>query len=276
MLRLCLLSRPDRSQTVAQRVADQLRARYRRAEIVWGGPGPNAADASVVAQRIEATMRRCQVVLVIIGPDWMQARSPQGLPWQADPADAVALGLAAALRQKKLIVPLLVHGAQLPPEGELAPWLTPLLRRQAVALRDDPYFLTDLRTVYTQINTQLSWRPASVPLLATAIGIVLTFIGFIVFNDRSNAGPRFVLTIVFILLNLALTGAALIGAFVLAAQRRQPGWLVALSALSLIGALAIVGIVAQVADGSALLAWEQLAVLVIALLALFGRRREMV
>src|SRR5215468_7697665 len=108
MLRLYLLTRPDSSLTVTQRIADAIRARYRGIQIVWDVPAPSPA---AYAQQVEATMRTCNAALVVIGQEWLYARSPSGLPWQSDPYDPVALAIQAAMWQKKLIVPLLVHGA---------------------------------------------------------------------------------------------------------------------------------------------------------------------
>jgi hypothetical protein len=171
---------------------------------------------------------------------------------------------------------LLAHGASMPSADDLAPQLAAFVLHQAVLVRDDPYFLTDLRKVYSQLNTQLSWRPASIPLLLTVIGIVVTFAVAAVFDQKPIGGPRLVISIVAILLNLALTFSALIGAFVLAVQRRQRGWLAALIALTLASLLVVVGVVGQVVVSGVLFLWQTLAVVVIGLLALFGAHREMV
>lgn len=267
MLQLYLLARPDGTLPVAQRITDLIRSRYRGSEIVWD---VQVGDAAAFTQRVEMTMQRCNAVLVIIGPEWLQARSPHGIPWQADPSDPVAVGLAAALRQKKLIVPLLVHGAAMPSTGDLAPHFAAFVLHQGVVLRQDPLFLTDLQKVYAQLNTQLTWRPASLLLLLTAIGVVVSFVAALTFNHKPYVGPHFVITIVSILLSVALSFAALIAAFVLAIQRRQMGWLAGLIVLTL------VGIVAVVVEPAAILALQLLSAVVIAIFSLFGKRREMV
>jgi hypothetical protein len=276
-MQIYLLWRPDGTQAVTQRIADLIRSRY-RAEIVWDVPMP---DSAAFAQRVETTMQPCNAVLVVIGPDWLRARSPRGLPWQDDPSDPVAVGLVAALRQKKLIVPLLVHGAAMPSAGDLTPQFAALVLHQGVVLREDPLFLTDLRKAYTQLNTQLAWRPASTLLLLTAIGSAVSTVASvaialaIVSNQGSLIGPPLVALIIAILLSLALSFSALIGAFVLAVQRKQPGWLAALIVLALVGIPALVAILAQ-QEAAPIIAWQLLSAVVIAMLALFGKRREMV
>jgi hypothetical protein len=112
------------------------------------------------------------------------------------------------------------------------------------------------------------------------IGMIVTFVVFILLapayrnhssNDFSSYdGPVFIIYILTILLNLAFSFSALIGAFVLAIQRKQMGWLAGLIVLTLIG------IVLSVADPLELLTWELLCMPVLASFALFGKRREMV
>src|SRR5260221_3407504 len=101
MLRLYLLARPDSSLTITQRVTDAIRARYRDVQIISAVSSPSPA---AYAQQVEDTMRTCDAALVVIGQDWLSARSPSGLPWQSDPYDPVALALQAAARAKKTVL----------------------------------------------------------------------------------------------------------------------------------------------------------------------------
>src|SRR5690348_2890287 len=104
MLRLYLLARPDSSLTITQRITDAIRARYRDVQIISAALSPSPA---AYAQQVEDTMRMCNAALVVIGQDWMDASSPSGLLWLRDPYDPVTLAIQAAMRQKKLIVPVL-------------------------------------------------------------------------------------------------------------------------------------------------------------------------
>lgn len=279
MLRLYLLARPDSSLIMTQRIADALRARYRGVQIFWNPP---AANPAAYAQQVELTMQICNAALVVIGTEWLGARSPNGLPWQSDAYDPVALGILAAMRQNKLIVPLLVHGAIMPPSNALAPQLAGFALHQAVTLREDPWFQSDLRKVYLQLNTQLSWRPASWLLLSTAIGCVISYILSLVilyppdgvsFKTTTLTTPsaraNFAIGVGFIFLDLACFFAAYVIAFVLAIQRKQIGWLIALILITLSGILVLA--LSGVTD---LIAWQPVPVVFWIIFALFGKRRE--
>jgi hypothetical protein len=286
MLRLYLLARPDSSLTVTERIADAIRARYRSVDIVWNVPAPSPA---AYAEQVENKMRTCNAVLVVIGREWLNARSPSGLPWQSDPYDPVALAIQAAMRQKKLIVPLLVHGAIMPPDDALAPHLAGFALHQAVTLREDPWFQIDLHKVYSQLNTQLSWRPASWLLLSTTIGIIVTFSltnVFIVGLARGASGiskssplaAYAVIGVLFLLVAIGFSFVSLVIAFVLATQRKQIPWVVTLTVMSLIAILLVIGGIGSqsITFLAALLLWQTIATVLYIILALFGKRREMV
>jgi hypothetical protein len=288
MLRLYLLTRPDSSLTVTQRITDAIRARYKGVQILWAVPAPSPA---AYAQQVEDTMRMCNAMLVVIGQEWMDARSPSGLPWQSDPYDPAALAIQAAMRQKKLIVPLLVHGATMPPDGALAPHLAGFALHQAVTLREDPWFQTDLHKVYTQLNTQLGWRPASWLLLSTTIGVIVAFIltnAFILGLGNGASGatkssplaPYVVIGVLFEFVFVGFSFVSLVIALVLASQRKQIPWLVTLIVMSLIAILLIIGSVVggsqSISFLAALILWQGIATVLYIIFALFGKRREMV
>jgi hypothetical protein len=76
----------------------------------------------------------CDVLLVVIGPSWHDARDSSGERRLEDPGDYVRLEVEAALQRDVRVVPVLIHGAQMPPAEGLPPNLMPLLQRQAVDL----------------------------------------------------------------------------------------------------------------------------------------------
>ncbi len=62
---------------------------------------------------------RADVVLVVIGPNWLDARDEQGKRRLDDEDDFVRWEIAEAIRQAKVIVPLQVQGAPIPSAAEL-------------------------------------------------------------------------------------------------------------------------------------------------------------
>ena len=78
----------------------------------------------------------CDVMLVVIGPNWLNSRDESGGRRLDDPDDFVAIELAAALARNILVIPVLVEGAQMPRESELPDNLKRLARRQAAQIRN--------------------------------------------------------------------------------------------------------------------------------------------
>jgi hypothetical protein len=96
-------------------------------------PGENFVE------RIAETLAACDVVVAMIGRDWLEASDDEGRRRLNDPEDFVRLELANALTRSIPVVPALVHGARLPRKADLPEELQPLVLRQAVELRDSSW-----------------------------------------------------------------------------------------------------------------------------------------
>lgn len=84
---------------------------------------------------IEDRLAAVDVVLVLIGPHWLEAsRDGQRRLEAAD--DFVRLEVRTALALGKPVIPLLVGGARMPAETDLPEDIRPLARRQAFVLSD--------------------------------------------------------------------------------------------------------------------------------------------
>ena len=81
---------------------------------------------------IQRTIAMCDVLLVVIGPRWLQTRD--GVSRLDDPRDWVRIEILSALERNILVIPILVDGATMPSEADLPEKLRPLARRQAVPL----------------------------------------------------------------------------------------------------------------------------------------------
>ena len=75
------------------------------------------------------------MVLVVIGPNWLNAKDESGGRRLDNPDDFVAIEIAAALARGIRVIPVLVDGARMPKAGELPDLLKPLVRRQAAEVR---------------------------------------------------------------------------------------------------------------------------------------------
>jgi hypothetical protein len=79
----------------------------------------------------------CEVLIVVIGPDWVDVRDRDGMRRLDDPRDFVRLEVAAALARGIRVVPVLVGGASMPALEKLPSAIEGLARRQAHELTDN-------------------------------------------------------------------------------------------------------------------------------------------
>jgi hypothetical protein len=105
---------------------------------------------------IRDTLQTVDAVLAVIGPAFEPARL-------ARHDDYVRLELLEALRQNKLIVPVLVDDARMPPPDELPSELESLSYRSAAVLRPDPDFRRDVERLVESLRRNVASVPATAP-----------------------------------------------------------------------------------------------------------------
>jgi hypothetical protein len=95
---------------------------------------------------ISRTLETCQVVLVVIGPNWLTARSATGTRRLDDDGDTHREEVAAALASDVRVIPVLVGGADMPRKDDLPEPVRDLVYRNA-AVVEDRRFATDVETL---------------------------------------------------------------------------------------------------------------------------------
>lgn len=117
----------------AGRLYDRLTARFGNARVFMDlqdiAPGQN------FAQSIDEMIARCDCVVAVIGPRWIEAiqkRAPG-----AD--DFVQHEIVAALHRDITVIPVLVGGARMPPAEHLPPAMSALRYRNAFEVRDERF-----------------------------------------------------------------------------------------------------------------------------------------
>lgn len=117
----------------AGRLYEWLSERFGR-ERVFRDINAIAPGADFVAA-IENEVASCEVVLVVIGRQWLACAS-DGRRRLDNPNDYVRLEIASALAGDVHVIPVLVEGAGMPREHELPDDLKPLARRQALEVSE--------------------------------------------------------------------------------------------------------------------------------------------
>ena len=99
-------------------------------------------------------------VLVIIGPNWLNAKDCTSRRRLNDPDDFVVVEIAAAFAQNIRVIPVLVSGASMPKVSELPSAIQPLMRCNAIKISTSK-FDRDAEELIKEIRDPLKCRPAS-------------------------------------------------------------------------------------------------------------------
>ena len=118
--------RRDDTRQAAGRLADGLADHFGSANIFRDIEG---IDLGVeFAQALNQALEACVVMLVLIGPKWLDIIDAQGRRRLDDPKDWIRQEISTALRRGIRVVPVLIDGTPLPDESALSGDLKPLLR----------------------------------------------------------------------------------------------------------------------------------------------------
>ena len=126
--------RRDDSRGSAGRLYDTLTDRFGTGRVFrdLDAIQPGAVYEDVIA----AAIARCDVLLVVIGDSWIDARDAAGQRRIDNPRDLVRIEIGTALAQGKLVIPVLVEDAEMPSEADLPAELSGLAHRNAVPVSD--------------------------------------------------------------------------------------------------------------------------------------------
>jgi CHASE2 domain-containing sensor protein len=110
--------RRDQSRWAAQMFYSELVTRFGRSSVFMDRGSIDAGQ--IWPRRIEKAIDDCRVMLVLIGPEWSDARDANGTRRLDDPDDWVRREVAAGLaRDETVVVPVLLDGAIMPAQEQL-------------------------------------------------------------------------------------------------------------------------------------------------------------
>jgi hypothetical protein len=116
-------------------------------------PGQDFVDA------INQRLRECNVLLAIIGREWLDARDVTGRRRLDQENDYVRLEISAALnRSQLLVVPVLTEGMTMPNAEDIPESLRPLTRRHAISLHDETWDSDVDRLVAAITKSPMMWN----------------------------------------------------------------------------------------------------------------------
>jgi TIR domain len=128
-----------------------------------------------------------RVFLAVIGPTWLDAKDESGGRRIDDPADFVAIEIAAALARNIRVIPVLVEGARMPKAGELPDPLKALARRHGVEV-GQLQFGRDAEGLVERVREALNAQSGSLrsrrgTAVAVAVAVALFLVGWVGLNQ---------------------------------------------------------------------------------------------
>jgi hypothetical protein len=119
MSNIFISHRRDDSEGQAGRSFEGLKARFGedRVFIDIAGIEPGRDFRRIIDEHVGS----CDVLLALIGRNWLHAADKEGRRRRDGPEDLVRLEIAAALRRDIPVIPVLVQGAAMPSKRELLP-----------------------------------------------------------------------------------------------------------------------------------------------------------
>lgn len=188
---------------------------------------------------IQEALQQCEVLLAVIGPQWLTVTTSDGKRRLDDPNDFVRLEIETALNLRIPIVVLLVHGACMPNAKQLPQPLASLAQCPAFSIRPDSCFQRDMDEV---IQAILRWWPvfgrwhATYPRVAMLSGLAFVFcvasllisIPSIVSKSSSYSPFSFMAMWIFSIIAIALGFGCQTFALFRLIHTRRWGWLISM------------------------------------------------
>ena len=104
---------------------------------------------------LEEAVATCDVFIAVIGPQWLTITDEQGQRRLDQWDDFVRLEVASALKQNKMVIPVLVGQARMPAPSQLPEDIAPMARRNAIELSHQR-FAYDLQKLVNAIRGAVS------------------------------------------------------------------------------------------------------------------------
>lgn len=124
--------RRDEALAEARAIYERLRAEFGSNSVFIDLEGLDYGED--FGEALDRQLQHCQVLLALIGPQWLAAPDGHDGRRLDDENDFVRIELRTALQRGIRVVPVLLDGALMPRTSDLPADLQPLLRRQALEL----------------------------------------------------------------------------------------------------------------------------------------------
>jgi hypothetical protein len=102
---------------------------------------------------LDNAVKECDVLLAIIGRQWLDLRNADGERRIDSKDDFVKIEIQSALKRKIPVIPILVQGTLMPSENDLPIELKELAYRNGISVRSDPDFHSDMNRLIGKLES---------------------------------------------------------------------------------------------------------------------------
>lgn len=143
---------------------------------------------------LDKALTVADVVIIVIGPQWVLITDDEGKRRLNDPNDFVRIEVESALKRTDvLVVPVLVNNAVMPSADSLPPALKDLAFRNSVVVRNDPDFNPDINHLITAIEKRLKGGKSNrTPMIIgglVALAIIAALLIFVILPSMNTPQP---------------------------------------------------------------------------------------
>jgi hypothetical protein len=143
---------------------------------------------------LDKALTVADVVIIVIGPQWVLITDDEGKRRLNDPNDFVRIEVESALKRTDvLVVPVLVNNATMPSAESLPPSLKDLAFRNSVVVRNDPDFNPDINHLITAIEKRLKGgsnrRTPIIVGALVALAFIIALLLFVVLPGANAPKP---------------------------------------------------------------------------------------
>jgi hypothetical protein len=132
-------------------------------------PGDNFDTA------LDEALKCARAVIVLIGPDWLAELSRrQSLPER----DFVRLEVSRALQGARRVIPVLLRGAQLPPQDALPQDLQAIRRKEAITLHDEQWD-AGVESLAQAIGKPYKWGALALRAAGLTVALLVAALGLL-------------------------------------------------------------------------------------------------
>ena len=209
MPKIFISYRRSDSDIIAGRIYDKLSAHFGESSIFFD---VEAIDIGRdFREALQDEVRQCQVLIAVIGPNWLNVQDEDGCRRIDTDTDWVRIEIESALARNIRVIPLLVKDASLPKARELPEGLKELAYRQAAKARSGADFTPDMNRLirYMERHFATYQEPSTTATIRRFTGSLwLGLLGKVKKRNRQDSGasrlsdkrPLFLYLIIFFIM----------------------------------------------------------------------------